>query len=58
MTWFLIAVRQDIKSINNLVAVHELELAINVNFRVVYEVKVTSTPKESSNAHTLVLAFS
>ena len=37
MTWFLIAVRQEVKIIDNSVVVQALELTINVTDRVVYE---------------------
>ena len=37
MTWFLIAVRQEVKRIDNSVVVHELELAITRIYRAVYE---------------------
>ena len=47
MTWFLIAVRQDVKRIDNSVVVHELELAINATYRAVYEVKVASISLEA-----------
>ena len=39
MTWFLIAVRQEVKRIDNSVIVHELELAIKrATYRAFYEV--------------------
>ena len=38
MTWFLIAVRQEVKRIDNSVVVHALELVINATYRAVYEV--------------------
>ena len=38
MTWFLIAVRQEVKRIDNSVVVHALELAIKWTYRAVYEV--------------------
>ena len=38
MTLFLIAVRQEVKRIDNSVVVHALELAINLIYRAVYEV--------------------
>ena len=37
MTWFLIAVRQEVKIIDNSVVVQALELTINVTDRAVYE---------------------
>ena len=37
MTWFLIAVRQEVKIIDNSVVVQALELAINVTDRAVNE---------------------
>ena len=49
MTWFLIAVRQEVKRIDNLVVVHEVELAINATYRAVYEVEVTSISKPASS---------
>ena len=42
MTWFLIAVKQEVKIIDNSVVVHALELAINATYRAAYKVKVTS----------------
>ena len=38
MTWFLVAVRQEVKRIENSVVVHELELAKNATYMTVYEV--------------------
>ena len=37
MTWVLTAVRQDVNNLESLVAVHELELAINRALYVFYE---------------------
>ena len=42
MTWFLIAVKQEVKIIDNSVVVRALELAINATNRAAYEDKVTS----------------
>ena len=39
------AVRQEVKSIDNSVVVPELELAINMTYRVIYEVKVRKKAK-------------
>ena len=38
MTWFLFALRQEVKRIDNSVVVHAQELAINAIYRAVYEV--------------------
>ena len=38
MTWFLMAVRQEVKKIDKSVVVHELELAIKRDYRAVCEV--------------------